>query len=291
MVTPTSWFATTPGNRLPIPTSFTSGAATSFSAACAAAATWYLRSRRTGGPVDHRSTTCVRPGSRLLPGRRPSCVGGAAGLVTSTKAAAPGSRRGRNLDRAALDLLRELVDLRLVGLDRRVRGGVADATVLQVVRQVAGTRVAVVDRLDPVVARDVDPLEGGRQDVLLLVGGGGEVLVGVDPDRPLAVAGLDRSVEDTAAGRTGGVVDHVGALVELTGRRGLAAGRVVEAGQVALLDIGDVDLDSRVDGLHPGGVARLERLNQVVVDTAHEADLLRLGRLDGGQTHHQRGLV
>src|SRR3954452_1519630 len=157
----------------------------------------------------------MRPArEQVTPGPEAVVRSGAAGPVSRTRTAATGSRRGRNLDRAALDLLRELVDLRLVGLDRRVRGGVADATVLQVVRQVAGTRVAVVDRLDPVVARDVDPLEGGRQDVLLLVGGGGEVLVGVDPDRPLAVAGLDRSVEDTAAGRTGGVVDHVGALVE-----------------------------------------------------------------------------
>src|SRR4051795_2185908 len=175
----------------------------------------------------------MRPArEQVTPGPEAVVRSGAAGPVSRTRTAATGSRRGRDLDRAVLDLARELVDLRLVGLDRRVRGGVADATVLQVVGQVARARAAVVDRLQPVVARDVAPLEGRGQDVLLLVGGGGEVLVGVDTDRPLAVTGLDRRVEDSAAGGTRSVVDHVRALVELTGSRGLAARRVVEAGDV-----------------------------------------------------------
>ena len=40
-----------------------------------------------------------------------------------------------------------------------------------------------------------------------------EVLVGVDADRPLAVAGVDRGVEDTGAGRAGDVEHDVGAVV------------------------------------------------------------------------------
>src|SRR3954453_11162292 len=205
----------------------------------------------------------MRPArEQVTPGPEAVVRSGAAGPVSRTRTAATGSRRGRDLDRAVLDLARELVDLRLVGLDRRVRGGVADATVLQVVGQVARARAAVIDRLEPVVARDVDPLEGRGQDVLLLLGGGREVLVGVDTDRPLAVTGLDRRVEDSAAGGTRSVVDHVRALVELTGSRGLAARRVVEAGDVALLDVGDVDLDARVDRLHACGVPGLEGLDQ-----------------------------
>ena len=71
---------------------------------------------------------------------------------------------------------------------------------------------------------------------------GREVLVGVDTDRPLAVAGLDRGVEDAGTRAAGGVVDDVRAVVVHRRRRSLAARRVVEAGEVGLLDVRDVDL-------------------------------------------------
>src|SRR3954453_2449292 len=89
------------------------------------------------------------------------------------------SRSGRDLDLAALDLGGVVVDLALHVLEEVTRRGVAHAVVLQVVGDVARLRGAVVDRLDEVVRRDVDPLEGRGQDVLLLVRGLGEVLVGV----------------------------------------------------------------------------------------------------------------
>src|SRR3546814_4706827 len=59
----------------------------------------------------------------------------------------------------------------------------------------------------------------------------GEVLVGVDTDRP-DVAGLEGCLEETATGAAGRVVDHVGASAVLTEGGLLALGGVVEAGEV-----------------------------------------------------------
>src|SRR4051812_45017345 len=79
MVTSTSWFAMTPGNLLPIPTSLTSGAETSCSAAGAAAATWNLRSRRTGG-AGSTVERGMRPArEQVTPGPDALVLGGAVG--------------------------------------------------------------------------------------------------------------------------------------------------------------------------------------------------------------------
>ena len=73
-------------------------------------------------------------------------------------------------------------------------------------------------------------------------------------------------------------------LSYIAGRGGLAAGGVVEAREVGLLDVLDVDLDVRVDGLGAGDVAGLELLDQVDVDAADEADVVGLGRLSAAAT-------
>ena len=97
---------------------------------------------------------------------------------------------------------------------------------------------------------------------------------------PASTAG----VEHTVAGRTGGVEDHVGAVVVHRRGGGLAAGRVVEAAEVGLLDVLHVDLDVRVDGLDTGVVAGLELLDQVDVDAADEADVVGLGVFSAAAT-------
>ena len=198
----TSWFAMTPGNRLPIPR------------------TWTASGRLPG----------LQPSALIALPRTTGCTGAAGTGVTPTErtrghaTACPRARscststldQGAvgNLDLAALDLVGVAVD---VGDGVLARGshpsGVADAVRLEVVDLVADQRLAVRDRLDHVEGGRVDALQHRGQDVRLSVRGGREVLVGVDTDRPHAVAGLDRGVEDTGARATGGVVDDVSAVV------------------------------------------------------------------------------
>ena len=105
-------------------------------------------------------------------------------------------------------------------------GGVADAVALEVVDLTAGRRLAVVERADVVEDRDVDRLSIEVRMCGCCSSGAGEVLVGVDADGPLALAGLGGRVEDAEAGLAGGVVDDVGAALVHAVGRGLALGRV-----------------------------------------------------------------
>src|SRR3546814_12209170 len=89
----------------------------------------------------------------------------------------------------------------------------------------------------------------------------GEVLVGVDTDRP-DVAGLEDFLEETATGAAGRVVDHVGASAVLTEGDLLALGGVVEAGEVrGLADVLDVHRGIRGDLGRTGHEAGLELLD------------------------------
>src|SRR5207342_2668067 len=124
--------------------------------------------------------------------------------------------------------------------------------------------------------RDVDLLDhGGHDDVLDRGQRRVEGLVGVDTDGLLV--GRLRSVEDTGARATSGVVHDVRALLVHALGRGLALGRVTEAAEVRRLgEVLAVDLDVRVDGLRAGNVASLELLDERDVDATDEADVARL---------------
>src|SRR5689334_19156377 len=159
-----SWLAMTPGKRLPMPLTRTASPDCT-SVVKMSPPDGFVRRRRTSPEPRYRAA----PGSVVKPGR--SALGD-----------------GRDLDLAALDLLGVAVDLTGDVVDEATRLGVADAVDLEVVGLVAGRELVVRDLLDHVEDRDVDALEHRGEDVLLLVRVSGEVLVGVDADRPEAVA-------------------------------------------------------------------------------------------------------
>ena len=81
------------------------------------------------------------------------------------------------------------------------------------------------------------------------------------------------------------MVDHVGTRGEHALCGGLAGGRVGEAGEVrGLGEVLDLHLDVGVGRLGAGDVARLELLDQIGLDAAHEADVARLGLLGRDDT-------
>src|SRR4051812_20691474 len=108
MVSSTSWLATTPGKRLPIPVRTTSGASTSWSGSVGAGAAKETSGGRRG-PVMRPAREQATPG--------PDDDG--AGATGAHRAAARtlrapvtrGSRSGRDLDLAALDLVGVALDL------------------------------------------------------------------------------------------------------------------------------------------------------------------------------------
>src|SRR6266702_7635275 len=136
-------------------------------------------------------------------------------------------RRRRNRDRARDDLGLELLDLRLVRVDLRVRRRVADAVLLQTEPGEAGLELPLRVVLDEVEHRSVDALERRGQDQRLLIGRRGLVLVGVVADRQLVL--LLGGLEQTAARAARCVIDDVRTVVVLTLGDDLALGRVVEA--------------------------------------------------------------
>src|SRR6266516_1848041 len=105
----------------------------------------------------------------------------------------PWSRPGQSLqrlgdlDRSGDDLGLEILDLGLERLDLRVGRRVADAVVLQAEPGEAGLELSLRVLLDEIEDCRVDTLERRGQDVGLLVGRRGLVLVGVDADRELAL--------------------------------------------------------------------------------------------------------
>src|SRR3954454_23132925 len=202
------------------------------------------------------------------------------------------SRSGRHRDLAGLDLVGELLDLGLDVVDEAAGGGQADAVGLQVVDDVrAALDLAVDEVVDVGVDRVVDPLERRGHDHRLQRGVADRlVLVGVDADRA-AVGGLGR-LEDAEAGAAGRRVDDVGALVVHALGDDLALRRVVEPGEVAGgRDVLDVDGDVRLHGLGGGPVAAVELLDQRVLLTADEADVVGRGLQRGGDTGQEGALV
>src|SRR4029453_14023243 len=197
-----------------------------------------------------------------------------------------GSSRVRELrlfwhrDLAVDDLLLELVDLRLVGVDLRVRRRIADAVRLQVEGSEPGLELAVRVVLDEVEHGSFDTLERGGQDERLRVRRGALVLVGVNADGELVL--LLRRGEETGTRATGGVVDHVGPVVIHALGDDLALGRVIESGECGRrVYVLDLPLDRRGARVNARDVARLELLDQRSVDTADETDILLLGRQSG----------
>ena len=88
------------------------------------------------------------------------------------------------------------------------------------------------------------------------------------------------------------MVDDVRAVVVHALGRGLALGRVTEAGEVRHLgEVGDVDLDVGVDRLGTGDVAGLELLDQRGLDAADEADVVVLGLQRRSGTDQERALL
>src|SRR4051812_16694876 len=260
-VTLTWSFAMTPGNRLPMSVRRT-------------AMSWASLVSLTNPPVAD---------------------GAWAGPGSNATASAPGPGSGRcllarrDLDGAVDDLLLVVVQLGLDVVDLATARGVVDAALLEVERHRPGQRVAVDDRLDEVVDRDVDVLDHRGHDDRLQVGRRRQVLVGVDADGQ-ALGGL-RGLEHTEAGAAGSVEDHVGAAVELALGSGLALARVVEAGEVRRLgEVGRLDLDVRVGRLGAGVEAGLELVDQRRVDATDEADRAGL-RLERGRGADEEGAL
>ena len=108
----------------------------------------------------------------------------------------------------------------------RVAVGVADAVVGQVEDLCAVLKAAFADRLDRVVRGGVDPLERRGDDLGLLGGARGQLLVRVDADRVLRLLG--RRLEQARAREPGGVVDHVRARLVHLQRQRVAGRGVVE---------------------------------------------------------------
>src|SRR4051794_7676569 len=96
-----------------------------------------------------------------------------------------GSEGVGNLDLAGDDLLLVGVDLVLDVVELPTAGRVADTVALEVVDVEARLGGAVLVGLGEVVDRDVDALERRGQDVLLLLLGSRQVLVGVHADSEL----------------------------------------------------------------------------------------------------------
>src|SRR5829696_7524732 len=136
----TSEFAKTPGNRLVIPLSST--------AAC-----WSLAVPASSS-VDMGRILCLESPTRRARGR--PC-----GSTRARRVAVglPGLLRRRHLGLAGLDLSGVLVQLGLDVVDLAAARGISDAVGLEVVDLVAGLELAVLDRLDEVVDRDVDLLD------------------------------------------------------------------------------------------------------------------------------------
>src|SRR5205823_14624741 len=97
----------------------------------------------------------------------------------------------------------------------------ADTAGLEGALDHSALRAALDDGLHEVVDRTTDVLQRGAEDVVLVLGERGLlVLVGVHADRP--DLGLRGRLDDALAGETGRVVDHVGAGFYLTLRSRLA---------------------------------------------------------------------
>src|SRR5690606_8153341 len=150
-----------------------------------------------------------------------------------------------DLDLAADDLLLEGVQVRRDVVDETTAGGVTDTVDREVVDRLAGREGASGDLAEVLEDRDVHVLEHRGHDDVLHRRVGGVVLVGVDTAR--LAAGLGGRLEDAATRATGRVVDDVRTVLVHALGRGLALGRVTEAGEVRRLgEVGDVDGDVRV---------------------------------------------
>src|SRR6478609_5827371 len=241
-----SLFATTPGKRLVMPRSSTAGACELPVPTCAMAESVMVHTPRSGSPH------CERPAGQGNAKARVETLPRPPGPRVNPS----GSRLGRNLDLAVDDLLLVAVQLGLDVIDQATGGGVVDAAGLEVEDLLAGLELVVLHVGDEGEDGDVDLLDHRGEDDALDVGRSGEGLVGVDTDGQLA-----RSLgggEDTATGATGRVVDHVGAVLVHALGRGLALGRVTEAGEVRRLrEVLDLDLDVGVDRLGAGDVRRV----------------------------------
>src|SRR6476661_9673908 len=88
-------------------------------------------------------------------------------LVPNRSRSSQKLRRGWHRDGSVDDLCLELLDLCLVRVERRVRGCVADAVLLQTESRGAGLEGTVHVVLDERVGGRVNALERGREDVLL----------------------------------------------------------------------------------------------------------------------------
>ena len=189
---------------------------------------------------------------------------------------------------AGLDVVRRRLDgFEHVGRQERLVVlvlGVADPVLAEAQHGDAGLPGAVLGGGEAVLHGDVDVLQHGREDVA----GEQAVLVGIDADAELAR--VRRRLEHAVPGSAGGVVDHVGAAVDLGLRELPALHRVVPgvgrgAGHVLQ------HLDLRVGVFRPLDVAAAEAVDQRDVHAAHEAELAGLGRHGAEQAHQERALA
>src|SRR5947209_10048515 len=197
-----SEFATTPGNRLVMPCSSTAAGASGTAAASGVGGSAGMAHAPSGARTDKLANDWAR-GARYRPPRA-RCRSAASRRLLRSR---------RDGDGPSDDLGLVRLDLGLVRVDLRVGRRVTDAALLQTEPRRTGRELAVRLVLDEVEDRGVDALERGRQDQRLLVRGGGEVLVGVDPDRDLLL--LHRGLEQPSAGATRSVVDDIRPAVVL----------------------------------------------------------------------------
>ena len=195
---------------------------------------------------------------------------------------------GRDGDGARDDLCLQGLELVHDVVDVTTRGGVADAVIGEVERVEAAFGRAVVDSVCHLDHSGVDTLEHRGEAVGLLLGGVDEVFVGVHTDGPLALAGLNRSLDGATTRATGRGVDHVGASVvprksDFLGLVRGAPGSVVTGSTEVLRLHDDV-------GVHSHGasdVASLKLLDQVNFLAADETDRAALALQSGSSTDEE----
>src|ERR687893_167639 len=182
----------------------------------------------------------------------------------------------RDLDLAAYDVLAGLVDgvldlLGHVAVEAPV-GCEADTLLLQAaVHRLADRLLLLGGLLDRLLDGDVHALDDAREDRGLLEALG---LVRVHADGEDVLLG--GRLEEPAARVARGVIDHVGALLDLLLADLLAPGRVVECLGPRARVLGD-DLAVGADRLDPGLVSRLELLDQGPLEPTQEADDILVG--------------